>query len=88
MGIGLSRAAGSLGLKNGTVILHGDAMHHPGRLAHGRETRVVELRKIDTGDFGADGGRDSADVESKSGHGDAGLLCAAWRCLYVQGATI
>ena len=51
------------------------------RLAHGRETRVVELRKIDTGDFGADGGGDSADVESNSGHGDGGLLCAAGRCL-------
>jgi hypothetical protein len=33
-------------------------------LAHGRETRIVELRKIDAVDFGADGGGDSADVES------------------------
>ena len=59
------------------------------RLAHRRETQIVELRKIDAADFGADGGRDSADVENNSGHGDGELLGAAGRVTYfVHRATI
>ena len=58
------------------------------RLAHGRETRIVELRKIDTGDFGADGGGDwrmsraIGDMAMEGSSARRGVACC------VHGATI